>query len=143
MSPDAGYSGTPLPKKLGIKPGGRVLVLGGPPDGFLADVEDATVAWRASKQPADVIVLFVRSQAELVDQLPTVVGGMAIDGGLWVAWLFLHLLYLVGFRNRLSVLVSWSWSYLTWDRGPRLVIDPTAPKAPASAVLPPHDQPEA
>ena len=42
----------------------------------------------------------------------------------WVAWLFLHLLYLGGFRNRLSVLVSWSWSYLTWDRGPRLVIEP-------------------
>jgi len=41
----------------------------------------------------------------------------------WLAWLFLHLLYLVGFRNRLSVLVSWSWSYLTWDRGPRLLID--------------------
>ena len=55
----------------------------------------------------------------------------------WVAWLFLHLLYLVGFRNRLSVLVSWSWSYLTWDRGPRLVIDPASP------VLPPHDQTQA
>jgi NADH dehydrogenase len=41
----------------------------------------------------------------------------------WVAWLFLHLLYLVGFRNRLSVLVSWGWSYLTWDRGPRLILD--------------------
>ena len=86
MSTDAGYSGTPLPKKLGIKPGGRVLVLGGPPDGFLSDVEDATVAWRATKQPADVIVLFVRSQAELVEQLPAVVRGLAIDGGLCVAW---------------------------------------------------------
>jgi len=43
----------------------------------------------------------------------------------WVVWLFLHLLYLVGFRNRLSVLVSWGWSYLTWDRGPRLILDPT------------------
>ena len=43
----------------------------------------------------------------------------------WVAWLFLHLLYLVGFRNRLSVLVSWGWSYLTWDRGPRLILEPT------------------
>jgi NADH dehydrogenase len=42
----------------------------------------------------------------------------------WVAWLFLHLLYLVGFRNRLSVLVSWGWSYLTWDRGPRLIVEP-------------------
>jgi NADH dehydrogenase len=45
----------------------------------------------------------------------------------WVAWLFLHLLYLVGFRNRLSVLVSWGWSYLTWDRGPRLIIEPVEP----------------
>jgi NADH dehydrogenase len=42
----------------------------------------------------------------------------------WVVWLFLHLLYLVGFRNRLSVLVSWGWSYLTWDRGPRLIVEP-------------------
>ena len=45
----------------------------------------------------------------------------------WVAWLFLHLLYLVGFRNRLSVLVSWGWSYLTWDRGPRLILEPHDP----------------
>jgi NADH dehydrogenase len=42
----------------------------------------------------------------------------------WVAWLFLHLLYLVGFRNRLNVLVNWSWNYLTWDRGARLIVRP-------------------
>jgi NADH dehydrogenase len=39
----------------------------------------------------------------------------------WVAWLALHLLQLMGFRNRLSVLLNWTWSYLTWDRGPRLI----------------------
>jgi NADH:ubiquinone reductase (H+-translocating) len=50
----------------------------------------------------------------------------------WVAWLFLHLLYLVGFRNRASVLLSWGWSYLTWDRGPRLILEPTTrPDPPA------------
>jgi NADH dehydrogenase len=48
----------------------------------------------------------------------------------WIGWLFLHLLYLVGFRNRLSVLMSWAWSYLTWDRGPRLIIEPDDPEAP-------------
>jgi NADH dehydrogenase len=42
----------------------------------------------------------------------------------WVAWLFLHLIYLVGVRNRLSVLLSWGWSYLTFDRGPRLILEP-------------------
>jgi len=41
----------------------------------------------------------------------------------WLAWLGLHLLFLVGFRNRLSVFLNWVWSYLTWDRGPRLIVD--------------------
>ncbi|HKY65042.1 MAG TPA: hypothetical protein VJM49_01665, partial [Acidimicrobiales bacterium] len=36
-------------------------------------------------------------------------------------WLGLHLLYLSGLRNRLSVLLNWAWAYLTWDRGPRLI----------------------
>jgi len=39
----------------------------------------------------------------------------------WVAWLFLHLLYLAGLRNRATVLVNWVWGYLTWDRGNRLI----------------------
>ena len=42
----------------------------------------------------------------------------------WVAWLALHLLTLVGFRNRVSVFLNWAWSYLTWDRGPRLIFSP-------------------
>ena len=41
----------------------------------------------------------------------------------WVLWLFLHLLTLVGFRNRAAVLLNWSWNYLTYDRGPRLILD--------------------
>ncbi len=40
----------------------------------------------------------------------------------WFAWLALHLVFLAGFRNRLSVFLNWSWNYLTWDRGPRLII---------------------
>jgi NADH dehydrogenase len=42
----------------------------------------------------------------------------------WVAWLFLHLMYLVGFRNRLNVFVNWAYSYITWDRGARLIVRP-------------------
>ena len=87
MSAEAGYSGTPLPKKLGIKPGHRVLVLGRrAPDGFLADAEDATVAWRPSSRPVDVVVLFVTSQDELRERLPAARDAMVVDGGLWVAW---------------------------------------------------------
>ncbi len=41
----------------------------------------------------------------------------------WVLWLVLHLITLVGFRNRAAVLLNWSWNYLTYDRGARLIVD--------------------
>ena len=41
----------------------------------------------------------------------------------WMAWLGLHLVTLVGFRNRLSVFLNWAWNYVTWDRGPRLIVE--------------------
>jgi NADH dehydrogenase len=40
----------------------------------------------------------------------------------WLAWLGLHIVYLIGFRNRVSVLVDWAWNYLTWDWGPRVIL---------------------
>lgn len=39
----------------------------------------------------------------------------------WLAWLFIHILFLIGFRNRLLVMIQWSWSYLTYERGARLI----------------------
>ncbi len=39
----------------------------------------------------------------------------------WLAWLFVHIMYLIGFRNRFVVLFSWAWSYWTFDRGVRLI----------------------
>lgn len=41
----------------------------------------------------------------------------------WLAWLVLHLVFLIGFQNRAQVLVQWAWNYLTWDWGPRLVLN--------------------
>jgi NADH dehydrogenase len=46
----------------------------------------------------------------------------------WLAWLGLHLLYLIGFRNRVRVLVSWAWNYVTYDRGSRLIGEDLAPR---------------
>jgi hypothetical protein len=84
----AGYSGTPLPRKLGIKPGDAVAVLGAPPgfaDGLAsagADVaEDLT-----GTDPLDVIVTFVRWREELEGQLPGLRRRMAPACGLWIAW---------------------------------------------------------
>jgi NADH dehydrogenase len=50
------------------------------------------------------------------------VGSLEFDGFLaWVAWLFIHLIFLVGFRNKLAVLLQWTYSYFTYKRGARIV----------------------
>lgn len=41
----------------------------------------------------------------------------------WLAWLFLHLIMLMGFRNRLNVFVNWMWNYLTYDRSVRIILE--------------------
>jgi NADH dehydrogenase len=49
-------------------------------------------------------------------------GRLKLSGYLaWLAWLFVHILYLIGFRNRLLVMIQWAWSYMTYDRGARLI----------------------
>jgi NADH dehydrogenase len=42
----------------------------------------------------------------------------------WLLWLFVHILFLIGFRNRVVVMIQWAWSYFTFDRGARLITDP-------------------
>jgi hypothetical protein len=85
----AGYSGTPLPRKLGIKPGDSVAVLGAPP-GFGADLGvlgEVTLSYDlAGAAPLDVIVSFVRWRDELAASLPALRRHMAPACGLWIAW---------------------------------------------------------
>jgi NADH:ubiquinone reductase (H+-translocating) len=48
--------------------------------------------------------------------------GRRLSGPLgWMAWLGLHIVYLMGFRNRINVLVNWTWNYFTYDRAARLL----------------------
>ena len=44
----------------------------------------------------------------------------------WLAWLFIHILFLIGFRNRVLVFIQWAWSYFTYERGARLITGGTA-----------------
>jgi len=84
----AGYSGSPLPKKLGIKDGSRVLMLN-PPSGFsesLTPLPERAQVMERSTHPVDVIVIFARQFTELRAALPPAVGRLKRDGGLWVAW---------------------------------------------------------
>jgi NADH dehydrogenase len=50
------------------------------------------------------------------------IGRVELSGWLaWVAWLFIHLLFLIGFRNKATVLLEWAYSYCTYKRGSRIV----------------------
>ncbi len=91
----AGYSKTPLAKKLGIKPGARVVLVSAP-DGFDESLQplpedvrlssEDTEAIAAMDQDVDVFVLFCRSGSELSEALRPIAGRLAPAGGLWVAW---------------------------------------------------------
>ena len=90
MRPGAGYSGTPLPRKLGIKPGHEVAILGGPAsvmDG-LRDVPGLAPPRHglSGSDPLDVIVCFVTWRADLEEQLAALRARMAPAAGLWIAW---------------------------------------------------------
>jgi len=59
---------------------------------------------------------------DAVAEFPT---GQRLHGVVgWLAWLGLHIVYLMGFRNRANVLVNWAWNYLTYDRASRLLAEP-------------------
>jgi NADH dehydrogenase len=42
----------------------------------------------------------------------------------WMLWLFVHIFFLIGFRNRVVVMIQWAWLYFTFDRGARLITEP-------------------
>jgi hypothetical protein len=85
----AGYSGTPLPRKLGIKPGQRLALLAAP-DGFeggtLGDLPDGVRVARRAGGTADVIVSFHTARAQLERRLPALRAMMEPAAGLWIAW---------------------------------------------------------
>ena len=90
MTTPSGYSGTPLPVKLGIKPGYAVALIGAPP-GFDQVLGDLPGAERLDGLPAggellDVIVFFTTSRDEYEAELPSLRAHMTPACGLWIAW---------------------------------------------------------
>jgi hypothetical protein len=84
----AGYSGTPLPRKLGIKPGTRLGLIAAP-GGFditLGELPPDVVLRTAVRGPLDVIVAFFDSVAALQRRLPVLRDALDPAGGLWIAW---------------------------------------------------------
>ena len=87
MIAPAGYSGTPLPAKLGIRPGGRVL-LDSPPDGPALGVlpDGVTLHRRQGSGSYDVVLLVAPDVARLRARWPRLVPRLAPAGRLWVCW---------------------------------------------------------
>ena len=87
--PEAGYSGTPLAKKLGIKAGSSLVVLGAPAgfDELLAQtLPDAVTVRSRTGGKADVVISFHTGRADLERKLAKAAATMEVDGGLWIAW---------------------------------------------------------
>ena len=84
----AGYSGTPLPKKLGIKEGSRVALLHAPPDfdATLGELPPGATATTRLGKSHDVIVAFVDARDHLERAVPKLEQAVFPDGAIWVAW---------------------------------------------------------
>jgi hypothetical protein len=85
-----GYSGTPLPRKLGLKPGARLGLVGAPAD-FARTLGElppgvAPKVVSAGKAPFDVIICFAPTMAEVARRLPALKQRLDPAGGLWMAW---------------------------------------------------------
>jgi hypothetical protein len=84
----AGYSGTPLARKLGIGPGCRLLLLDAPGElsGWLAPLPDGVVFARGAGPGVDVAHLFVTQKADLAKRLKALRAKLRADASLWVSW---------------------------------------------------------
>jgi hypothetical protein len=88
VASQAGYSGTPLPKKLGIRPGARLGLIDAPEafDVVLGELPDGVRVRRVAREPLDVIVAFFRERRAVARRLPALRGALDPAGGLWIAW---------------------------------------------------------
>lgn len=82
---DAGYSGTPLPRKLGIKEG-TTLHFVNPPDDFAITLGELPAGTRLASEHLDVLIFFAREGQQLLSELPALMESVSTRGGLWIAW---------------------------------------------------------
>jgi hypothetical protein len=87
MADRTGYSGTPLPKKLGVRPGSKVAVVDPPPR-----IGDILVPWPERAElvsvpaEADIVLFFVRARADLEVRYVALGEAIRPDGSLWICW---------------------------------------------------------
>ena len=82
----AGYSGTPLPKKLGIKEGSRIALVNAPKDFQLGELPDDVQFIKRPTKSLDIILLFVLDERALVRDFAKLAATLVSNGMLWIAW---------------------------------------------------------
>ena len=82
----ADYSGTPLVRKLGVKSGHAVALLGAPSGWRIEDLPAGVRPSTRARGTFDVIVAFFAGRAQLERRLPALIGALCTNGSLWIAW---------------------------------------------------------
>jgi hypothetical protein len=83
-----GYSGTPLPQKLGINSGMSIAILEAPPEieSILGELPDRVTISHRLTGHRDLVLIFITRQADLASRLPGLINAIAPNGMIWVAW---------------------------------------------------------
>jgi NADH dehydrogenase len=95
--------------------------------------------WPGAKPPRSAFAYFDKGTMATIGRSAAVakIGDLEISGfSAWIAWLFVHLIFLVGFRNKLAVLMQWFYSYLAYRRGSRIITGLTFRQPAADARIP-------
>jgi NADH dehydrogenase len=128
-----GHDGKPLPgvSPVAMQQGRHVVkAIARRMDGQL-DADEESRARHAFRYMDKGIMATIGRKSAVVQTGPIKMSGLVA----WLAWLGVHIYYLIGFRNRFVVLFSWAWSYLTYRRGARVITEPdVTPRADALAL---------
>jgi NADH dehydrogenase len=95
---------------------------------FVAKVVRAEIKALPEKKPRPAFHYWDKGSLATIGRAAAVAqfGKIHISGYIaWLSWLFIHILFLIGFRNRLLVFIQWAWSYMTYERAARLITGST------------------
>jgi NADH dehydrogenase len=106
-------------------PGGQAYAMVAPVAMQMGDQSAKNILAQVRGRPMRGFKYFDKGQMATIGRRSAVFDafGVRMAGVIaWLGWLFIHLMYLVGFRNRLIVLVNWAYNYFTYERGVRLIM---------------------
>ena len=100
---------------------------------------------KVAGQPYEPFEYFDKGQMSTIGRASAVVevGKLkAVGFFAWLVWLFVHLLFLIGFKNKIIVLIEWAYSYIAFKRGSRIIIGPSRKERPEQLDLPSVEEEE-